>query len=76
MERCGMLDDKSACFIEFGAGKGKGRFPCKEMILCWHEQGETSHYLKNALGEVNGEATYVLVDRKLVRNKVDDIQRL
>ncbi|KAJ8663537.1 hypothetical protein O0I10_000780 [Lichtheimia ornata] len=55
MERCGMLDDKSACFIEFGAGKG-----------------ETSHYLKNALGEVNGEATYVLVDRKLVRNKVDN----
>lgn len=28
--------------------------------------------MKNALGEVNGEATYVLVDRKLVRNKVDD----
>lgn len=41
-------------------------------FMDWHEQGETSSYLKNALGEVNGEATYVLVDRKLVRNKVDD----
>lgn len=28
-----MLDDKSACFIEFGAGKGKGPFPYQKMNL-------------------------------------------
>ncbi|KAI8100004.1 methyltransferase TRM13-domain-containing protein [Halteromyces radiatus] len=51
---CGMLDNKKACFIEFGAGKG-----------------ELSGHLKQALQEENGEATYILVDRKSVRNKYD-----
>lgn len=32
--------------------------------------GELSEYLKVALAETDGEATYVLVDRKTVRNKV------
>ncbi|ORZ18833.1 methyltransferase TRM13-domain-containing protein [Absidia repens] len=56
MRDCGMLDDKSACFVEFGAGKG-----------------ELSGHLKEALQEENGEATYVLIDRKNVRNKYDKI---
>ena len=50
-----MLDNKEACFIEFGAGKG-----------------ELSGFLKPAVAETNGEAAYVPVDRKLVRNKVDN----
>ncbi|KAI8381175.1 methyltransferase TRM13-domain-containing protein [Radiomyces spectabilis] len=52
MKLAGMLDDKKACFIEFGAG-------------------ELSNYLKAAVAEENGEATYVLVDRKNVRGKYD-----
>ncbi|KAG2221569.1 hypothetical protein INT45_002583 [Circinella minor] len=55
MKKEGMLDNKEACFIEFGAGKG-----------------ELSGYLKPAVEEINGEAAYILVDRKLVRNKVDN----
>ncbi|KAI8142883.1 methyltransferase TRM13-domain-containing protein [Fennellomyces sp. T-0311] len=55
MASAGMLDNKEACFIEFGAGKA-----------------ELSAYVKAAVAEVNGEATYVLVDRKIVRNKVDN----
>lgn len=54
MEINGMLKDKTACFVEFGAGKG-----------------DFSSYIKKALGEVDGEATYLLLDRKSVRNKVD-----
>ncbi|KAI8338547.1 methyltransferase TRM13-domain-containing protein [Chlamydoabsidia padenii] len=56
MRDCGMLDNKAACFMEFGAGKG-----------------ELSGHLKAALQEENGEATYVLIDRKTVRNKYDNI---
>ncbi|KAI8985913.1 methyltransferase TRM13-domain-containing protein [Pilobolus umbonatus] len=34
-------------------------------------RGDLSRYLKNALKEENGEASYLLIDRKSVRNKVD-----
>ncbi|RCH77676.1 hypothetical protein CU098_000856, partial [Rhizopus stolonifer] len=54
MEQSGMLKDKTACFVEFGAGKG-----------------DLSAYVKRAVNEENGEATYLLLDRKSVRNKVD-----
>ncbi|KAI8375664.1 methyltransferase TRM13-domain-containing protein [Choanephora cucurbitarum] len=54
MEDSGMLQDKTACFVEFGAGKG-----------------DLSAYVKRAVNETNGEATYLLLDRKSVRNKVD-----
>lgn len=54
MEKNDMLKDKSACFVEFGAGKG-----------------DLTGYVKKALQEENGEATYLLLDRKSVRNKVD-----
>ncbi|KAI8984281.1 methyltransferase TRM13-domain-containing protein [Mycotypha africana] len=54
MEKNGMLNDKIACFVEFGAGKG-----------------EFSAFVKRALQEENGEATYLLIDRKSVRNKAD-----
>ncbi|KAG2231513.1 methyltransferase TRM13-domain-containing protein [Thamnidium elegans] len=54
MELNGMLKDKTACFVEFGAGKG-----------------DLSSYVKKALQEENGEATYLLLDRKTVRNKAD-----
>ncbi|KAL0082896.1 methyltransferase TRM13-domain-containing protein [Phycomyces blakesleeanus] len=54
MVQRGMLDDKKACFVEFGAGRG-----------------ELSGFLKKALDEKNGEATYVLVDRKNVKSKLD-----
>ncbi|KAF7732902.1 tRNA:m(4)X modification enzyme TRM13 [Apophysomyces ossiformis] len=54
MARSGLLKNKEACFIEFGAGKG-----------------ELSSHLKTALAEKNGEATYVLIDRKNVRMKFD-----
>lgn len=54
MEKNNMLRDKTACFAEFGAGKG-----------------ELSGAVKKALEEENGEATYLLLDRKSVRNKVD-----
>ncbi|KAG0174001.1 tRNA:m(4)X modification enzyme TRM13 [Apophysomyces sp. BC1034] len=56
MAHSGMLKDKQACFIEFGAGKG-----------------ELSNHLKIALAEKNGEATYVLIDRKNVRKKFDTV---
>lgn len=49
-----MLRDKTACFVEFGAGKG-----------------DMSLYVKKAVDEENGEATYLLLDRKSVRNKTD-----
>ncbi|KAI9313360.1 methyltransferase TRM13-domain-containing protein, partial [Dichotomocladium elegans] len=55
MAQSGMLSDKHACFVEFGAGKG-----------------ETSSFLKAALAEENGESSFVLIDRKVVRNKVDN----
>ncbi|KAG2199224.1 hypothetical protein INT47_010599 [Mucor saturninus] len=54
LELNNMLKDKSACFVEFGAGKG-----------------DFSAYVKKALAEENGEATYLLLDRKTVRNKAD-----
>jgi tRNA:m4X modification enzyme len=54
MEKNDMLKDKTACFVEFGAGKG-----------------DLSLYVKKAVNEENGEATYLLLDRKSVRNKVD-----
>lgn len=54
MEKYGMLKDKTACFVEFGAGKG-----------------DLSGYVKKAVQEENGEATYLLLDRKSVRNKAD-----
>ncbi|CEG64063.1 hypothetical protein RMATCC62417_01106 [Rhizopus microsporus] len=54
MEQNGLLQDKTAIFVEFGAGKG-----------------ELSGWVKKAVNEANGEATYVLIDRKNVRNKVD-----
>lgn len=54
LELNNMLKDKSACFVEFGAGKG-----------------DFSAYVKKALEEEHGEATYVLLDRKTVRNKAD-----
>ncbi|KAG1047547.1 hypothetical protein G6F43_010012 [Rhizopus delemar] len=54
MEQNGMLQDKSAIFVEFGAGKG-----------------ELSSWVKKAIQEENGESTFVLIDRKNVRNKVD-----
>lgn len=54
MGKNGMLKDKTACFVEFGAGKG-----------------DLSAYVKRAVNEENGEATYLLLDRKSVRNKVD-----
>ncbi|KAI9019435.1 methyltransferase TRM13-domain-containing protein [Phycomyces nitens] len=56
MVQRGMLDDKKACFVEFGAGRG-----------------ELSGFLKKALNEENGEATYVLVDRKNVKSKLDPL---
>ncbi|KAG2215994.1 hypothetical protein INT46_007054 [Mucor plumbeus] len=54
MEKNNMLKDKTACFVEFGAGKG-----------------DLSLYVKKAVNEENGEATYLLLDRKSVRNKTD-----
>ncbi|CAO0791320.1 unnamed protein product [Mucor circinelloides] len=54
MEKNNMLRDKTACFVEFGAGKG-----------------DMSLYVKKAVDEENGEATYLLLDRKSVRNKTD-----
>jgi tRNA:m4X modification enzyme len=54
MEQNGMLQDKSAILVEFGAGKG-----------------ELSSWVKKAIQEENGESTFVLIDRKNVRNKVD-----
>ncbi|KAI9486472.1 MAG: methyltransferase TRM13-domain-containing protein [Benjaminiella poitrasii] len=54
MEKNGMLTDKTACFAEFGAGKG-----------------DLSAFVKRALNEEDGEATYLLIDRKSVRNKAD-----
>lgn len=54
MEKNNMLKDKTACFVEFGAGKG-----------------DLSLYVKKAVNEDNGEATYLLLDRKSVRNKTD-----
>ncbi|KAI7863848.1 methyltransferase TRM13-domain-containing protein [Spinellus fusiger] len=56
MEKKGMLQNKKACFIEFGAGRG-----------------DLSGVLKKALAEENSESTYVLVDRKNVRNKLDPL---
>lgn len=54
MDKNDMLKDKTACFVEFGAGKG-----------------DLSAFIKRAVDEENGEATYLLLDRKSVRNKVD-----
>ncbi|CEP15323.1 hypothetical protein [Parasitella parasitica] len=54
MEKNGMLRDKTACFVEFGAGRA-----------------DLSLYVKKAASEENGEATYLLLDRKSVRNKTD-----
>ncbi|KAI8640890.1 methyltransferase TRM13-domain-containing protein [Parasitella parasitica] len=54
MEKSGMLRDKTACFVEFGAGKA-----------------DLSLHVKKAAAEEDGEATYLLLDRKNVRNKAD-----
>ncbi|KAI7906863.1 methyltransferase TRM13-domain-containing protein [Cokeromyces recurvatus] len=54
LEKNEMLKDKTACFTEFGAGKG-----------------DLSAFVKRAINEENGEATYLLIDRKSVRNKAD-----
>ncbi|RUS27347.1 methyltransferase TRM13-domain-containing protein [Jimgerdemannia flammicorona] len=67
MKRLGMLDDKSACFIEFGAGRDVSRMHCTYGRL----EGELSSYLKAAVNDTQGEATYMLVDRKNVRGKFD-----
>ncbi|ORX59726.1 DUF715-domain-containing protein [Hesseltinella vesiculosa] len=57
MKENGMLDHKDTCYAEFGAGKGR----------------ELAHHVKNALTEENGRPTFVLVDRKSVRNKFDKV---
>jgi tRNA:m4X modification enzyme len=73
MSHHGMMRDRNACFIEFGAGRGNfsqcSDYGMKEKADISFVVGEVTHHLKTALND-EGECTYVLVDRKAVRGKV------